>query len=322
MRLAEPAWLVLLVLVPLPWLWERSRPRLAWPTLEGFGRAPRTAAGRLRAAPALLRGLAVACLAVALARPQSVGGRTRVAGRGVAIVVALDQSSSMTAPVGSTTRLDAAKRTFARFVRGRPDDLIGLVTFANLPDLASPPTLNHPFLLEAAARVGPARPGDDGTNLGDAVIWGLGALEPPGLPRKKVLILLTDGRNEPNVPDATDPITAARVARDLGVTLHTIAVGRAATDAETGLPLSDVDPGPDLDLLRRMAELGGGQSFVADDPRGLDAVFRRIDALEKSPVSGTIRTRYREDYAPFVATAVALLGLDRLLAGGRLRQFP
>src|SRR5438552_2199301 len=84
-------------------------------------------------------------LAEAGARPQSVGGQTRVAGRGVAIVVALDRSSSMTARVGATTRLDAARRTFARFVRGRPDDLIGLVAFANLPDLACPPTLNHPF---------------------------------------------------------------------------------------------------------------------------------------------------------------------------------
>ena len=46
----------------------------------------RAVAGSLPA-PALLRGLAIACLAVALARPQTVGGRTRVAGEGVAIVV-------------------------------------------------------------------------------------------------------------------------------------------------------------------------------------------------------------------------------------------
>jgi Ca-activated chloride channel homolog len=327
MRLAEPAWLVLLILVPLPWLWERSRPRLAWPTLEGFGRAPRAPATWLRAVPALCRGAAIACLGVALARPQTVGGQTRVAGKGVAIVVALDQSSSMNAKAGPTTRLEAAKQTFARFVRGRPDDLIGLVPFANLPDLACPPTLNHPFLLDIAGRVNPAAPGDDGTNLGDAVAWGLAALDQKGLPARKVLILLTDGRNEPNIPDATDPEAAARMARDLGVTLHTIAVGRPRPadrprESRTDLPLPDLDPGPDLDLLRRMADLGGGRSFVADDPGALDAVFATIDALEKSPVSGTIRTRYREDYAPFVAAAVALLALDRFLAGGRLRRLP
>ena len=46
----------------------------------------------LRALPALLRGLAIGGLAVALARPQTVGGTTRIAGQGVAIVVALDKA--------------------------------------------------------------------------------------------------------------------------------------------------------------------------------------------------------------------------------------
>ena len=127
-------------------------------------------------------------LAVALARPQTVGGVTRIAGQGVAIVVALDQSSSMKAadfPADRGTRrisrLEAAKTTFTRFVEGRPDDLIGLVVFANYPDLACPPTLDHRSLVETVAAIGPARPGDDGTNIGDAIA---GALEPCGTRRR------------------------------------------------------------------------------------------------------------------------------------------
>src|SRR4051812_5467377 len=126
MRPAEPGWLVLLVLVVLPWLLGRARRRIAWPTLSGFGPAGRVPAGVKAALPPLLKGLAIACVVVALARPRAVGGRSRVAGRGVAIVVALDQSSSMntpdflSGPNGPTvTRLDAAKSTVARFVGGR-----------------------------------------------------------------------------------------------------------------------------------------------------------------------------------------------------------
>ena len=99
-------------------------------------------------------------LAVALARPQTVGGMTRIAGQGVAIVVALDNSSSMNAvdfPTDRGTRLisrlEAAKTTFIRFVEGRSDDLIGLVVFANYPELACPPILDHAFLLETIAAV-------------------------------------------------------------------------------------------------------------------------------------------------------------------------
>jgi hypothetical protein len=118
MRLAEPAWLLLLALIPLPWLWERARARIAWPTLDGFRKAPAAGAGWPRHLPASLRGLALGALAVALARPQSVGGQARIAGRGVAIVVALDGSSSMAAvdfPAGTIqiSRLEAAKETFA-----------------------------------------------------------------------------------------------------------------------------------------------------------------------------------------------------------------
>ena len=39
-------------------------------------------------------------------------------------------------------------------------------------------------------------------------------------------MLLTDGNNEPAVPQPLDPEQAAVLARDLGVTLHTIAIGR------------------------------------------------------------------------------------------------
>ena len=97
MRFAQPGWLWLLVLLPLPLLLERARPRISWPNLGAFPHRQRIGWRWLRPLPALLRGLAIGCLAVALARPQTVGGTTYIAGQGVAIVVALDNSSSMNA---------------------------------------------------------------------------------------------------------------------------------------------------------------------------------------------------------------------------------
>ncbi|MBX6314923.1 MAG: VWA domain-containing protein [Isosphaeraceae bacterium] len=329
MRLAEPWWLLLLVLVPLPWLWEWVRPRIAWPSLAGFARRPRGGAGWKRQLPLVLRGLAIAALTVALARPQTVGGQTRIAGRGVAIIAALDHSSSMNARDAgeARSRLEIAKETFLQFLRGRPSDLIGLVAFANYPDEACPPTLDHAFLSEAVRRLRTARPGEDGTNIGDAIAQALGDLERVTT-QKKVVLLLTDGFNDPAVPEPLDPEEAARLARQLGVTLHTIAIGRPGggivreREAVTQLSLSAEVPGPDLDLLSRLARLGGGRLFVAQNARQLEAIFREIDALEKSPVRDTIRTRYRERYAPWVGAALALLALDRLAAGGRLRRLP
>ncbi len=330
MRLSEPLWLILLVLTPLPWFLARSRPRLAWPSLDGFGPIGRRRARFKSAIPLILRGLLMASIAVALARPQTIAGTTRIAAEGVAMVVALDQSSSMTTADfpdrpdrPSIPRLNAAKMTLTRFLAGRPDDLIGLVVFANYPDLACPPTLDHGFLRDTVESIRTARPGDDGTNLGDAMIVAIEALKEAPT-RKKVLILLTDGRNSPAVPRPTDPAFAASLASRLGIIVHTVAVGRGPTRAVepvTNLSVT-LDEGPDLALLERLAQLGHGQSFVAADANALQRVFATIDALEKSPVRGEIRTRYREHYAPLAALALALLVVDRLLASGRLRQLP
>ena len=332
MRLAEPAWLVLLLLALVPWLPVRGRGRISWPTLQGFPSSRWVGLAWLRNGPVLLRSLAIVCLVVALARPRTVGGQTRIAARGVSIVVALDQSSSMTAEDfpsdhGPVSRLDAAKAIFARFVEGRPDDLIGLVAFANYPDRVCEPTLNHDFLLDAARNVRAARPGDDGTNLGDAIAWGVESAR-AAPPRKKVLILLTDGRNNPAVPCPLEPEAAAGLARALGVTLHTIALGQAggivrAREARTKLdrPTGEA-AGPDFARLEALARIGGGRAFTAADANDLRRVFETIDALEKSPVRGTIRTRYDERFAPWVVAALILLACDRLLSAGRLRRLP
>ncbi len=333
MRFAQPGWLWLMILMPLPWILERMRPRIAWPSLEGFPADRRVSWARLRRLPAMLSGLAIAALAVALARPQSVGGHTRIAGQGVAILVALDQSSSMktldfpSADMAKTiSRLDAAKSTFTQFVERRSDDLIGLVVFANYPELACPPILDHLFLIETVANVHVARFEDDGTNMGDAIAVGLDALlyAPP---KKKVLVLLTDGHNEPAGPKPLDPVDAALLAKDLGVTLHTIAVGHTGGpprgfDPDKPRPALENVEGPNMALLEKMAALTGGRSFVATDSGGLDEIFGIIDSLEKSPVRGQILTRYDEQYATYAVIALSLLLVERFLRQGKLGRLP
>jgi Ca-activated chloride channel homolog len=333
MRFAQPGWLWLLVLLPLPWLLERARPMISWPNLSTFPRRRRIGWPWLQPLPALLRGLAIGCIAVALARPQTVGGRTYIAGQGVAIVVALDNSSSMNAvdfPADLGTRLisrlEAAKNTFVHFVDGRSDDLIGLVVFANYPELACPPILDHGFLKETINAIRSAKPGEDGTNIGDAIAWGLDALL-TAPPKRKVLVLLTDGNNEPAVPHPLDPEQAAILARDLGVTMHTIAIGRV------GGVMQGIDPGarvpvvtdvtkPNLPLLTHLAEITGGRFFAASSADALTEVLRTIDVLEKSPVRGQVLTRYNEHYAVCAGLALGLLVFDRLLSLGRLRRLP
>jgi Ca-activated chloride channel family protein len=332
MHFAHPGWLVLLVLVPMPLFMERARPRILWSSLAAFPKS-RSLRHAARFLPPLLRGLAIGALAIAMARPQSVGGVTRIVSHGLAIVVVLDQSSSMKTvdfPADYNTRkisrLDAAKITFARFVEGRPDDLIGLVVFANLPDRTCVPTLEHQFLLDHARAIRPAKPGDDGTNIGDALALALAEVRKTNT-MKQVLVLLTDGNNEPAVPNPMPPEEAAELCRELGVTLHTIAIGRAGgivrgTRPGTDLPTMAEVEGPNIPLLEELARRTGGRWFVATSADALAEVFRTIDTLEKSLVQSEIHTRYDEHFPPWAISALVLLVLDRLLVAGWLRRVP
>src|SRR3954468_7438297 len=75
MQFAHPFWLLLLILIPVPLVLERARPRILWPSFTGFGESQRRWSMRrmLRGLPPILRGLALGAMAVALARPQTVG---------------------------------------------------------------------------------------------------------------------------------------------------------------------------------------------------------------------------------------------------------
>ena len=283
MRLAEPGWLFLLVLVPLPWLLQRLRPRIAWPTLAGFRRA---AVGRAGSGCGTCRRSCAAwrspALAVALARPQTVGGQTRIAGRGRGdrrgarpeLEHEHGRLPAEPADARRSSRLEAAKTTFARFVAGRPDDLIGLVVFANYPDLACPPTLDHAFLL-ATARGDPPRPA--GRRRHEPRRRDRrGARRPPldRRRRRRSLVLLTDGQNSPAVPPPARPRGGGgpgpRPGRDAAHDRRRRAGGGVAhrsSRSPASTSWRQVE-GPDLALLERLARLGGGRAFVAtDSPR-------------------------------------------------------
>ena len=331
MTWAEPYWLILLVFMPLPWLLSRRIQPVVWPTLDSFAPTP-TFKTRIKwALPFIIRALVIAALALALTRPRTVGGYTRIAAKGVAIVVAIDQSSSMKATDApnsqqAVSRLETAKATLARFIAKRPDDLLGLVVFANYPDLTCPLTLDHALIQDRVKAISQARANDDGTNLGDAIICGLNALKGAS-PPKKVLVLLTDGHNSPAVPQPADPEFAADLAAKMGVTLHTIAVGGAggsvaAVEPVTQLPIQGEVDGPDLKALEKIAGLGGGQAFHATNPSELAPIFDTIDLLEKSPIQSEIRTRYNENFGLFAASALVLLVVDRWLAAGLCRRLP
>lgn len=157
---------------------------------------------------ALLRMLLVAALALALARPSTIGER-----RTVATVLVVDVSASI-----GDRQLDAARALVeeARAAR-HGDDLLRLITFGSHPRLVDLPPDGTPLPPDALARHDA-----DGSDLAAALTLSYGLYPPGTLPRA---ILVSDG-NETEGDVAAEAAEAAR----RGVRVSVVSFPRAAAD--------------------------------------------------------------------------------------------
>lgn len=322
-----PAALTALLLLPLL-VWLRQRrggPGALFAPFDEIARVegvslPRTWRTRLVRLPLLLALLGLAALVVALARPAE---RTteRPEQAGIDILFVIDTSSSMrsTDLARGRTRLEVARAAAARFAERRPDDRIGLLTFARYPDLRCPPTRDHQALRELLTALEPVRSEgpEDATGIGTAVARAaelLGRSQAEG----RVLILLTDGEENvatKDTPREIVPQHAAQLASRLGVRIHGIAVGIGRPDGKGGLiPL-------DLGTLRNMAERTGGKVLAAQDKDALDGVYDEIDRIERTPLPELV-VRYHDRHHLFLLVGLFLLALARVLAGTVLEVLP
>ncbi len=328
-RFASP-WVFALapVVLAAAWLLARRRQRGdARLILPGAGVRIRSGTSpwqRLERGLPWLRGLILLLVVSALARPQAGARLETVSSYGVDIVIALDVSSSMKAMDFPGNRLAEAKRVVERFIAGRPTDRIGLVIFAGLAVTRCPLTLDHRMLGQFLKEVDFAPADQDGTALGMGLAAAVNRLRKSEA-RSKVVVLVTDGRNNRGL---IGPQAAAQAARALGVKVYPVGVG---TQGEAPVP---VDRGPlgieyvmqreelDEPLLREISEATEGRYFRATDAPGLAQVFGVIDSLEQTEVESQVRLLHTELFHLALLPALALLALERLLLGTRLKRIP
>lgn len=333
----EPLLLLLAVLaVPLYLLARRAPGRLVFSSL---GILPNQSGGwrhRFAWVPDVMLCLALIALVVALAGPR-VGERfSRIHREGIAIMMVVDVSSSMRAldlstPARERTRLEAVQDVFEAFVlgggdlAGRPDDAIGLVSFAGFADTAAPLTLDHNNLAAVARDLSTVRDRtEDGTAIGDALAHAVERLR-ESTARSRIAVVLTDGVNNAGVES---PAAAAELARSMGVKVYTIGAGTTGLapvrmeDRFGRSILRSMRVEVDEAVLRQIAEVAGGQYFRAEDAEGLERVYAEIDRLERTRITEDRFRQYDELFAVPLALALALLAVAWLARGTLFARLP
>jgi Ca-activated chloride channel homolog len=281
---------------------------------------------RLRHLPFIFRLLALSTLIVALARPQFRNEEQQTTGEGIDIVLCMDVSGSMGSRDILPSRMEVAKEVAEDFVRGRPVDRIGLVIFSGESFTQCPVTTDRNTLITQIQNLESRRYLIDGTVIGEGLATAVDRLTQSS-GKSKVIILLTDGKEDPPETRLIDPLTALEIAKSKGVKVYTIGMsaGPSTVTEINKRPAGDKNPASDFldeELLRKIADETGGRYFRATDKEVLKDTYKQIDQLEKSKVEVKIHRRYEERFFPFILASLFFLVMEVFLRFVVFRKFP
>ena len=252
--------------------------------------------------------IALTFLIVSLARPRISSSDKLIKVDVVDIILVLDTSSSMLAQDFKPNRLEAVKKAAQDFIENRNGDRIGLLVFGKETFIQCPLTIDYSVLNNLLTEVTVIDRKYDGTAIGIAIANGINRLRANDS-KSKVIILLSDGSNNSG---AIDPISAAKMAKEYNIKIYTIGAG--TRQAVTYIPNRGyIKNEIDEDTLKKIAAETGGKYFRAIDKESLSSVYEEINKLEKSEITVSYFTQYREMYLYFLCAGFIVLILYEVL---------
>lgn len=303
MTFAHP-WLLVLLVAPIAlavFLCRRGGRRVPLPFDHQPLRRARMMGFLLRSAdllPVLLLALVITLLAGPrrFEQPRSEREMTN-------IQFCLDVSGSMTAEFGTGTRYDAAMVSVNDFISHRKGDAFGLTVFGSavlnwvpLTSDVSAFRCAPPFL-----RPEVLPPWFGGTMIGMA----LRSAEKVLVSRDegdRMIVLVSDGESF-DLSNGND-VAIAQSLKANGITVYAVHI------AEGSPP----------DSVALIASMTGGEVFAAGDPAALDAIFSRIDEMQKAPLK-RVTPDPVDFFQPFALAGLSLGGMYLLTLFG-LRHTP
>ncbi len=319
--------LYFLLIIPLLFFWyfwqgKKKTSSISYSSVNIFKKVPSTIRVKLRHLPFILRMAALSVLIIALARPQNFTAGQNVNAEGIDISIVLDISGSMLAEDFKPNRLEAAKKVIDSFIQGRTNDRIGLVIFSREAFTQCPLTIDYSVLRNLLSDIKTGMI-EDGTAIGNGIANGINRLKDSDA-NSKVLILLTDGVNNSG---EVDPISAAEIASTFGIRIYTIGVG---TRGEAPYPVQTpfgtryqlVPVEIDEAILKKIADITGGEYFRATNNKALQDIYERIDKMEKTKIEITSFRNAQELFAPWMLIGFALLILELFASKTILRKLP
>lgn len=327
MTFHNPIYLFLLLLIIPIVLWyimqyRKKESTLRISSLRSFENAPTSKKVYLRHLPFVLRMIALVMVIFVLARPQTSNSWQDQTTEGIDIMMAVDISGTMLAEDLKPNRLKAAKNVAIEFIKGRPNDNIGLVLFSGESFTQCPLTTDHDVLINLfnSVEFGMIK---DGTAIGMGLANAVSRIK-DSKAKSKVIILLTDGTN--NAGDIS-PETAADIAAQMGVRVYTIGVGTRGMapypfETPVGIQYQNIPVEIDEPMMQTIAQKTGAAYFRATDNNKLAEIYTEIDKMEKTIIEVKEYNKRNEAYFIFALIAFACVLAEVVLRNTILRRIP
>jgi Ca-activated chloride channel family protein len=232
---------------------------------------------RWRHLPAILLVLSLLLFTVAMAGPTN---DVRIPRNRAVVMLVIDVSQSMRATDVTPSRLAAAQEAAKQFAQQlTPGINLGLIAYAGTATVLVSPTTNRDATKNAIDKLQLA----DRTATGEGIFTALQAVATVGAvigggdePPPARIVLMSDGKETvPSNPDnPKGAYTAARTAKDQGVPISTVSFGTPygyveINDQRQPVPVDD-------EMLKKIAELSGGDAYSASSLEQLKEVFTNL----------------------------------------------
>jgi Ca-activated chloride channel family protein len=271
---------------------------------------------RWRHLSAILLIASLVLLTIAMAGPTH---DVRIPRNRAVVMLTIDVSQSMRATDVEPSRLAAAQEAAKQFAdQLTPGINLGLIAYAGTATVLVSPTTNREATKNAIDKLQLA----DRTATGEAIFTSLQAIATVGAvigggdtPPPARIVLMSDGKETvPSNPDnPKGAFTAARTAKDQGVPISTVSFGTPygyveINDQRQPVPVDD-------DMLKKIADLSGGNAYTASSLQQLKEVFT---SLQDQIGYETTKGEASAGWLRLGALVLAVAALTALLVNRRL----
>lgn len=261
--------------------------------------------------------IAITFIVFGLARPQ-FGSKLKERERtGVEMMLVVDVSNSMLAQDFSPTRLERTKMAISRLLNDIDQDKVGLIVFAGDAYVQLPITSDYTTARTFISRLSPNMVTKQGTAIGAAIELAANSYssESEG---SRVMIIISDGENHED-----DPLAAAQIAADRGITIYTIGIGTPEgspilidgdylKDENGDMVVSKLDE----TMLQQIALMTEGSYIRATNQSiGLTEIVEKINETQKTKFTETVFEEYDEYFQYLLGLGLLFLLVDMIMLG-------